>query len=306
MGSLQAGLISNVQLPDYLEYDLAEDDRTLADEGKLIYWCKEKIEARTINYVLKNNGYATTRLMPVTTGEFDYSTADMDSFALFKRPSYRVNYSTTDDSSIAETAAYCRLNFVFRFEDIDNIGEYLPSYDVYLSGCEIESTHEGHDIYKAARFFFRNGYESYLINPTSYETGEDVVGGILDLDNDGFYDYDKNGYEIVYGEAGSYEYNSEVTSVDGNLPESERNTFIANHKQGVYAVNPDSFNAKYVNYINIDRFTSKAKPITTTDPEHHNMGKFDLFIYYEGWDTHLVDSEREYGFNLNLVFEVSL
>ena len=50
-GSLQAGLVSDIQLDNYLEFDLAEDARTLADEGKYIYWCKEKIQAKTINYV---------------------------------------------------------------------------------------------------------------------------------------------------------------------------------------------------------------------------------------------------------------
>ena len=45
MGSLQAGLVSDVRLDEFLVYDLAEDDHTLADEGKYVYWCKERIEA---------------------------------------------------------------------------------------------------------------------------------------------------------------------------------------------------------------------------------------------------------------------
>lgn len=306
MGSLQAGLISNVRLENYLDYDLAEDDRTLADEGKLIYWCKERIEARTINFVLRNNGYATTRLDPVTTGEYNYLTTDFNDFALYHRPSYRMNYSTVGEASISETESYCRLNFVFRFEDIDNLGQFLPDYNVFLSECEMESTYQGHDVYKAARFFFRNGYESYLINPSSDSDGENAVGGILDLDADGFYDYDEDGYEIVYGEATDAEYNSEVTSEDGTLSKDDRTTFVSNHKQGVYAINEESFEAKYVNYTTIDKFTSKAKAITRTDADYHNLGRFDLFIYYEGWDTHLIDSERDYGFNLDLKFQVSL
>ncbi len=68
MGSLQAGLVSDVKLENFLDYDLAEDDRTLAEEGKYVYWCKEHIEARTINYVLSCNGYATFYQHPVTTG----------------------------------------------------------------------------------------------------------------------------------------------------------------------------------------------------------------------------------------------
>ncbi|MCR5225313.1 MAG: hypothetical protein K6C34_04485, partial [Alphaproteobacteria bacterium] len=107
MGSLQAGLVSDIQLNDYLEYDLAEDDRTLSDEGKYVYWCKEKIEAKTINYVLKENGYATTNLTPVTTGEFDFVNAGLDDFTLYHRPTYKINYSTSDPDYVSDTNAYC-------------------------------------------------------------------------------------------------------------------------------------------------------------------------------------------------------
>lgn len=304
-GSLQAGLVSDVRLENFLEYDLAEDTRTLADEGKFIYWCKEKIEAKTISYVVSSNGYATTILNPVTTGEFDHETADFNDFKLFETPTYKVNYSTLSNISLAEKSFYSRLNFVFRYEDIDHIGEYLPNYDVFLYSCSLESTHEEHDIYKAARFFFRNGYECYLINPTSSVDGETAVGGILDLNADGFYDYDGAGYEFVYGETNSYSYNLDVTAEDGNIPWEETNTFVSNHKKNVHAINAETFEAKNAKYMSIDRFTSRAKSLTTTDPTYHNLGRFDLFIYYEGWDVHVIDSEGGYGFNLDLAFGVS-
>ena len=304
-GSLQAGLVSDVKLDDFLDYDLAEDSRTLADEGKFIYWCKEKIEAETINYVVRKNGYATTILNPVTTSEFDYSTAGINDFTLYTRPTYRKNYDTHSLGFIAEKSAYSRLNFVFRFEDVDQIGEYLPNYDIFLYSCNLEATDEGREIYKAARFYFRNGYESYLINPTSLADGRTAVGGILDLNADGFYDYDGGGYEIVYGEAFGYNFKPEVTSEDGNIPWEETTTFTSNHKKDIHAIDEETLEPKYVNYISIDRFTSRAKAISKTDPNYHNLGRFDLFIYYEGWDTHLIDSEGGYGFNLDLAFGVS-
>ncbi len=303
-GSLQAGLVSDVQLENYLEYDLAEDTRTLANEGKIIYWCKEKIEARTIEYVVRGNGYSFNELNPVTTGEFDYTTADINDFRLYTRPTYQMNYMTHGTSSLAETSAYSRINFVFRYEDIDNIGEYIPGYDVFLYSCSMESSHDEHDIYKAARFYFRNGYKGYLVNPSSLHDGQDAVGGILDLNADGFYDYDGNGYEIVYGETNSFNYNVAVTAEDGNIPWEETTTFVSNHKKNVHAINQESFDPKYVNYMSINKFSSRAQALTTTDPNYHNLGRFDLFIFYEGWDTHLIDSERGYGFNLDLAFGV--
>ena len=270
-GSLQAGLVSEVRLDNYLEYELAEDIRTLADEGKYIYWCKEKIEAETINYVVSSNGYATTILNPLTTGEYDYRTAGLNDFKLFIRPTYQKNYVTINDSFVAEKSAYSRLNFVFRFEDIDTIGEYLPNYDVFLYKSELTSTDENHDIYKAARFYFKNGYESYLINPTAHEDGQTAVGGILDLNADGFYDYDGNGYEFVYGQTFSYTYNAHVTTEDGDIPWEETTTFTSNHKKDVHAIDEATFEPRFATFSSIDRFTSRAKAITKTDPNYHNL-----------------------------------
>lgn len=306
MGSLQAGLVSDVRLENFLEYDLAEDDRTLADEGKIIYWCKERIEPDTIAFVVEANGYASSGQLPVTTGEFDFESDNPSDFELYRRPAYKENYSTSDPGDVSDKSAYTRLNFVFRFEDIDNIGEYLPGYDVFLSRCDLETSDPEHEIYKSARIYFRNGNEHFLINPTSETDGEDIVGGVLDLDQDGFYDYDDDGFEILYGEANFFEYNTETTAEDGDLPWRERDTFIANHKKGVYAVNEESIDPKSVKYININRFISKSKAITSTDPDYHNLGRFDMFIYFEGWDRHLVDSEQGYGYNLDLTFSVQL
>ncbi len=305
MGSLQAGLISEVRLENYLAYDLAEDDRTLAEEGKLIYWCKEKIEARTINFVLRENGYATTKMMPVTSGAFNFEDEN-DSFNLYRRPGYLDNYSIDDSTSSAMTGSYSRLNFAFRFEDIDSIGSYLPDYNVFMSGFKIESTHAGREIYKSVRVYFENGYERFLINPTAEEDGFDNVGGILDLNADGFYDFDKYNHEVIYGETESYEFNPEQTAVDGNLAFDERDTFVSNHKQGVYAVNEDTLEPKTASYITMERFTSKAKAITYTNANYHNIGLFDMYIYFEGWDRHLVDAEQGYGYNLDLKFEVQM
>ena len=307
MGSLQAGLVSNVKLEDYLVYDLAEDDRTLADEGKYIYWCQENISARTINFILYNNGYATTEMFPVTSGAFDYENEDPKSFALYRSPTYLVNYDKEDSESIASKQDYSVLDFVFRFEDVDNIGEYLSGYNVFLSKCLVETDNEQHELYKSVRIFYDNGYEGCIINPTSHESGYIDVGGLLDLNADGFYDYDEHNLnEIVYGEVDDYEYNPDVTENDGNLAFFEMDTFVANHKKGVLAINEETLSPKTVDYVDVDRFTSKSKRITFTDPDYHNLGRFKMYLYFEGWDRHVVNQEQGHGYNLDLAFAVQM
>ena len=307
MGSLQAGLVSEIQLEDYLEYDLAEDDRTLADEGKYIYWCQENIAARTINYVLDSNGYATTEMYPVNSSAFDWSVENPESFSLYSTPTYLKNYDKNDLDFLANPRDYSVMDFVFRFEDIDNIGEYLPGYNVFLSGCKVETSNEEHEIYKSVRIFYNNGYEGGIINPTATENGFDVVGGVLDLNADNFYDYDEETFfETIYGEVESFEYNSEATENDGTLPWYETDTFISNHKKGVFALNDETFVPKTVNYIEGGRFTSKAKRITYTDETYHNLGRFKMYLYFEGWDTHVVNEEQGFGYNLDLAFAVQM
>lgn len=307
MGSLQAGLVSDVRLDDYLIYDLAEDDHTLADEGKYVYWCKETIDARTLNYVLHENGYATTQMFPVTSGAFDYATDDFDSFSLYRNPTYLKNYDKNNPEFAALKEDYVHLNFVFRFEDVDNIGDYLPGYNIFLSQCKIETQNPDQEIYKSVRMFYKNGYESFVINPTAEESGADDVGGILDLNADGYYDYDeKEFYEVIYGEVESFEYNPEETEHENIVDWTEADTFIASHKQGVFAINEETFRPKTVTYSDLEKFTSKAKAITFTDPDYHNLGRFDMLLYFEGWDRHVVNKEQGHGFNLDLAFAVQM
>ncbi len=307
MGSLQAGLISEVKLEDFLYYDLAEDDRTLAEEGKYIYWCKETITARTINFVLAENGYATTEMFPTTSSAFDYATDDPDSFTLYRNPSYLVNYDKEDPEFLASKGDYSVLDFVFRFEDVDAIGEYLPGYNIFLSGCRVEAAQEDHEIYKAVRIFYNNGYEGGIINPTASESGSDVVGGILDLNADGYYDYDEHEfYEFIYGETESFEYNLEKTQDSGLVDWTVNDTFISNHQKDVFAINEETFKPKTVNYLDVDRFTSKSKRITYTDETYHNLGRFKMYLYFEGWDRHVVNKEQGFGYNLNLSFAVQM
>lgn len=305
IGSLQAGLISDVQIEDFLEYGLAEDGRTLVDEGKYIYWCGETITARTINHVLAANGYATTEMTPVTTGTFDSDVYSPNSFKLYNNPSYLRNYNKNFLTHIADTFKYSVIDFVFRFEDVNNIGQYLSGYNIFLSKFQIETDEEDHELYKSVRFYYENGYEGHIVNPTSRDNGTDIVGGILDLNADGFYDYQEyNHQEVIYGEYDHYEFNSSKTAEDGNLDSDELDSFTANHKHGVYSLNESTFVPKTVDYLGISKFTSRVQRVTFTDPDYHNLGHFKMYLFLEGWDRHVINKEIGFGYNLDLSFAI--
>ena len=305
IGSLQAGLVSEVQIEDCFDYDLTEDARTLADEGLYIYWCGETISARTINHVLRANGYATTEMFPVTTGAFNGENASPESFMLYKNPSYLRNYDKNNYRYFADKFNYSVFDFVFRFEDVNNVGQYLAGYNIFLSRFQIETAEEGHELYKSVRFYWTNGSEGHLVNPTAHAAGTDAAGGVLDLNADGFYDYYLyNDEEVIYGEFEHSELYSTKTAEDGNLEAEALDSFNANHKAGVYALKEETFVPKTISYVGIDGLTSRSQPITFTNPNYHNIGRFKMTLFFEGWDRHVVNKEIGFGYNLDLSFAV--
>lgn len=304
MGSLQAGIISEVRLSDYTNYELTEDSTTLLSEGKYIYWCKEIVKAETINYVISNNGSATTQMYPVTSASYD----DFDnpnSFQLYRDPTPKNNYTVGNSNDYAASFNYVYIPFLFRYEDEDHPGQYLANQVIHMTHCNVETTVEDKELYKSVRVYANNGEHGYLINPTAEQDGVTKVGGILDLDRDGFYDY-KDDYEFIYGESIASNYLDDPTESSGTIPEDEITSFVANHKRGVYALDEDNYQAKTVSYHSLSKFTSKEVSITTTTESYYNMAKCFLTIYFEGWDQHVVNKELGSGFNLDLEFEIDI
>ena len=302
LGSLQAGIISNVRLSNFEYYSLTEDSETLFDEGKYIYWCPTNVEAKTINYVIGANGSATNSMFPIT------SSSMLDIAHFYRSPTTNNNYQIGNEEDYALKNQYVHIPFVLRYEDADIVGNYLPNYDIYLTAINVTTSDEDHHIYRSVRNVISNGVDTFLINPTAESDGETIVGGILDLNGDGYYDVDENGYEIIYGEYDTsiYPYKTEVETVDGTLDKDECNSFIANHKKGVYAVDETKFVPKTIAYDCLDKYISKVKPISRTNPSYHNLATIDFYTYFEGWDLTVINSEQGHGFNMDIKFEVAV
>lgn len=305
LGSLQAGIVSEVQLPEFASYELEEDAETLASEGKYIYWCEEVIQADTINYVISNNGSATTRLTPVTSASYnDFD--NPDNFRLYKEPTPGSNYIVDDPSSYAKSNQYVYIPLVLRYEDELNLGSYLPNLDIHITECNIGTSMDNKELYKAVRVYTNNGNRGYIINPSASQDDVNYVGGVLDLNHDGFYDYDDTGHEVVYGEAVTSHYLDEPTPEDQTIPKAQRSTFNAGHKRGTYQIDQDNFVARSVAYHRLSKFTNKEVAVTTTDSNYYNMAKLGITIYVEGWDSHVTDQEYNSGFNIDFIFEVDV
>ena len=306
-GDLQMGIVSFVELDDYLSYKLIEDKDTLADEGKIIYWCEHTIDTDTVNYIIGNNGSATYSIRPVTTGSDDV--LNSSGFHLFNAPTTLSDYAL-DSSSYAEKDCFVYIPLVFRYYDPDLTTDikYVPNKEIFLTKVDVSTSEDTpeKEVYKSIRVFTNSEVGPYLINPTAVEDGQNNVGGILDLNNDGFYDYDESGYEHIYGESKSYAYNADVTPNDGTIPSGQRTTFVSNHKKDKYALNEETYIPKTVSYHSMEDFVYKAKYVTITREDYHFLATLDFYVYSEGWDLHVIDEEKNSKFKMDVGFEVNL
>ena len=304
-GSVGAGIISNVVLDEYEQFELIEDKETLADENKIIYWFGNELLPEGLNYIIGQNGSATSVLHPVTTGSDAVFGSD-DDFHLFRSPAYLRDYKINEDY-YAEKEDFVFIPFVFRYKNPDISPDFIPNRNIFFKECELEVNENNpeSEIYKSVRVCADNGTSRYLINPSADSDGFNAVGGILDLNKDGFYDYFSD-EEFIYGETEHYDINSDYTENDGTLSEENRTTFLSNHKAGVRALNESTFAPSTIGFNSMRTFVNGNTPVTITDANYHNLARLDFYVFVEGWDLHVIDQEIGLGFNVNINFGVAL
>lgn len=301
-GYLRIGLLSNHYLFEYNKYNLEIDNSIYNDSGKFIYWCKDnRLQSNAINYVVDSNGYGTTSIEPTTTGS-NNSIAQYG-YHLYRKPTHHNNYQL-NPSNYASEKSYVKIPFIFSI--VQDNGERIGT-NIFLSNAVLSTSNDdldGGEVHKAVRMLISNKNGTYLCNPSSEKDGTNIVGGILDLDLNGFYDYDYNtNKEIVYGEfSGSYEYEENPTAVDGTLSEEERTSFISNHQHGIYAVKEETLTPRIVSFLGTSHFYGGQIPVAVIDSHYGELSVCEITVFMEGWDRHVIDQEQESAFNLELTF----
>ena len=307
------------------------------------YWANpgSGFSAAAIGAYLAQTGFATNTLEPVTTREYIRGTSP---FKLWKAP-------TAYDPAIendANPAAYCKIDFVFRV--LLTTSSVIPVYSanqyIWLSDCVAAvSGTDPNRINHALRLYFDDGTTNtkFIFNPTDEGNGGTTnVSGCLDLNMDGFYDFDGNGYEIIYGdynEALSDMKASAVTFAAGDIPDegdcndingvkpngdpwtevvtAEHSTFLARHTAGKKGYTKTIFDTRDTQYA--EHFgKNKVKPADdgaghltggmpicqTSSLATGAIGSTSMYIYIEGWDFAVIDKEVGHSFNLGLQFQI--
>jgi len=268
---------------------------------------------------LGESDYAIDKLIPVTTNARAINaTSDL---TLYKAP----EFSDTTLNHLATHNEYVQLPFAFKV--IGDSDQLVHNKDVWLTDSLVQAER---DIQNSVRVFV-NGSNKFLFKPADItnSVGETKVGGLLDLDGDGYYDVNSsNNTEYIYGlfnnsptistegypEGESYDVLKNINGVEDT---SANSTFLAKHYPTVKYV--DSFTgadpqvAAYYNFgkvkPNLDgdgNFVADANGgiaiARTSSTTGIAYSTFTIFI--EGWDHSVIDSAVGYDFNLSLRFEV--
>ena len=279
---------------------------------------------RILTEYLNNAGNAVDKLSPLTTQERLLSSTS--GLTLYKSP----EYGHTDINQEADPADYVRLPLAFRVGN--SVNEGAINTDVWLTGAAVQASHE--NIHEAVRVFIENSSRKFLMKPASAvaATGSTNVGGLLDLDGDGTYDYDSNHAEhneYYYGqctgtptnastEYGGSQASAPLVNVNGVTDTSAPSTFYAKHNISSRIINNlDALTPKVAEYETFGTVNPSVDPDTgnfivgdtgipiTQTSGVTGVGYATFTIFVEGWDHSVIDKAAGYEFNLDLKFEIN-
>ena len=320
---LQIGIISPNVVP-FVASDKMTEDIDLYDGANHFYFAPVGIglSSTVLNKYLEANHYATNYLIPVTSGTYSRG----DAFSLKKAP----NPMSGDihNNVAADIDHFAYFQFVFRVAKTTT--GYFDDQELWLTDAEARASYaNGGNVSNAVRIYIDRGPEyedDFIFNPTATSASQTKVGGLLDIDSDGYYDYNDSGEEMLYGQfdndsgisGAGYDGNDEIDDINGSNSTS-LNTFTAKHAQGMKYYSSLSGcgikTAKYESVTSIAPKTSNGKlenfdenhptSICKTKASDNHLARVNMTVYLEGWDFSVVNEEIYHMFDVGLTFEIN-
>ena len=342
---LQIGLASKIRMPALNNnklnkkfWSVMKEDQDMYhnDEDGEDYYCYFAdvgvgLDHEVLEYYLSVTGYAADCMMPITSGYYDPDDPNCE-FELYKSPS-ALHYT---QDIVSEHENYLKFSFIFRAYkgNTSDTNVYAdPGDEIWLvDAVSHPYTVQDGNVYKAMRIFVDRHDDigkDFIISPMSETSGKTNVGGILDLTNDQYYDYDGYG-EILYGD---YEVDSGKSTTGYAGPDVFQDIYGLNeldnpscitskHRHGVkYYENLNGCTFKTASYLCMDDVRPDRHPVTgvmsnvddskpthvcvTGDAAHNYIGHVDLKLWLEGWDFNAVDDFQMHKFDFGLTFEIN-
>lgn len=327
-------------------FSLKEDSDSsfteLIETNSSYYWFTDPgtgLDAKDISdYLTKvsvTNSLYTNTLIPVTTREYKKGS----SFQLYRSPS-----RGEDFRGDCEEYAYSKISFAFRVvtpsgANVKNQGIWLVDAKESVSssaGNALRLYFEGKRSVDAGDGFTMED-SKVLFNPNAVKDGKTTVAGLLDLDNDGYYDYDEvdyasnTGREYIYGLGNDGQPQSQPVTfthdVEGrdsdindyypsSISDEERigNTFYAKHKMGNRGYERfNSLTLPMQEYQGQESVYPNDKAgvltggsvLTSTSNDSLAVASLDMTLFLEGWDHSVIDKNIDYQFQLGLTFQIN-
>jgi len=328
---LRIGIVDDSNYYSSDEISLYNMERVNESDGHSVVWTPgaNGLTSEMINDYLENSPYATNELSPVST----FSRAnDDDPLTLYASPECSDECGIDHVKEVAEEQNYVQIPFAFKV--LNSLGNPLGEKEIWLTASDVGSSLGIED---AIRVFVNddtNVGRRYIYHPhySGADTeGTTVMAGQLDLNNDGYYDYQPStGYEYIYGDievenddpiaygaprAESSLFIDENDTGDTSQDVEDKTTFYARHFEGTRSPN---FSTPEITKLTAKHYTRNAvfptlngsgdfvggMPVTITDATD-KIGYATLTIYLEGWDHSVIDQVVGDFFYLGLQFEIN-
>ena len=156
-------------------------------------------------------------------------------------------------------------------------------------------------------------YAYYIVDP--FKDKITYMGGILDNDKSGYYDYSEENKEILYGECHSADPNKTVeecivyqepTASSSHVSVKELTCFTSGNQEGVRKID---FDASFANGLVLEEEHSVALESVDKEvliPLRTGISKrIVLSFYQEGWDFENTDFVRYSNFYINVMFKIA-
>ena len=347
---LQIGFASPIAI-DFADSDNMSLER-YENDSNFYYFAPigHSLSSSILNKYLEVNGFATNYLIPITSGSYARGDAwvnpwDSANWAtngkLKQSPNPDQNIYHYNDSLVAPRGHFASFQFIFRAakKAFSSSTDYVSGQELWLTDAVAHAYSDNEYVNKSLRIYVDriNGvghYEDdFIFNPssTSLTGGSTKVGGLLDVGGNGYYDYDDDNNEIIFGEytntsdrsttgySGADEY-VDINGTGRTNSGTGRDTFIAKHMTGVKYYNTlEHCGIKTAAYESLRSISPKRTSgvLSNVDEDHptslcktgtaedHFFGRVNMTIWLEGWDFSVIDQEIGSLFDIGLTFEIN-
>lgn len=275
-----------------------------------------------VNTAIASNGYATKDFAPLTSGSY----SDGNGISLKAAPTEKIHYN----SAAADVTGYAKFTLVFK--TIKETSIYLNIPQVTFT----DNSTSGSSVIHALRIGFESDLSKSILAPATLNGSVNTnVGGVMDLNADGVFDYEfdetasgSRYKEIYYGESVDVPTYDTILKDDNNAsndntaaPKNNSNPYFLSGKHlgfanDAYAEDVDVVSASTVaktqqahglSYYAYDASVDASNhPIvkTSTVIGEYYYGQVDVTMWIEGWDTACRQdyiSGKDFGFTFGFV-----